>query len=110
MDTFVFKWVKNYIQNERPKEVKNARKDYLVEDFALEANEIGIDEKTDLRDANHLNVKGAIKNTKYLSKYLKKNIDVTNIKHSKKVEDDFEECYKKTENYLQYIQKHNIGH
>ena len=46
----------------------------------------------------------------YLSKYLKKNIDVTNIKHSKKVEDDFEECYKKTENYLQYIQKHNIGH
>lgn len=110
VDTFVFKWVKNYIQNERPKEIKNARKDYLVEDFALKANEIGIDEKTDLRDANHLNVKGAIKNTKYLSKYLKKNVDVTNIKHSKKVEDDFEDCYKKTENYLQYIQKHNIGH
>lgn len=110
LDTFIFKWVKNYIQNERPKKMKTARKDYLVEDFALKANEAGINEKSDQRDAIHLNVKGAIKNTKYLAKYLKKNIDTSNIKHSKKVDEDFENCYKKTENYLEYIQKHNIRH
>ncbi|HBF68788.1 MAG TPA: hypothetical protein DDW20_05735 [Firmicutes bacterium] len=110
VDTFVFEWIKNYIQNERPKEITGARKDYLVEDFALIADEIGIDEKTDLRDPIHLNVKGAIKNTKYLSEYLKTNIDVTSITHSKKVKDDFDDCYKKTENYLQYIQENNIKH
>lgn len=110
VDTFVFKWVQNYIKNERPKEVKGARTDYIVKDFALDADEIGIDEKTDLRDPAHLNVKGAIKNTKYLSKFLKENIDVSKIKHSEKVEEDFENCYKKTEEYLKHILKNNIRH
>ena len=110
VETFIFKWVKDYIQNKRPQEIKTARKDYIVEDFALKADEIGISEKTDLRDANHLNVKGAIKNTKYLSRFLKKHIDVSNLKHSKKVDEDFENCYEKTEEYLKYITKHNIRH
>lgn len=110
VDTFIFKWVQNYIQNERVKEVKGARTDYIVKDFALDADEIGIDENTDLRDAIHLNVKGAIKNTKYLSKFLKENIDVSKIKHSKKVNEDFENCYKKTEKYLKHILKNNIRH
>ncbi len=58
----------------------------------------------------NLKLKGAIKNTKYLSDFLKKHIDVTNLKHSKRVDEDFENCYKKTEEYLQYIMKHNIRH
>lgn len=116
-DTFSFEWVKNYIQDYRVngnselniEKNENARNDYIVEDFALLADDIGIDESTDQRDAGHLNVNGARKFTKYLSSYLLKNVTL-NINHTEDVNKDFTDSAKKTEEYLESILKSGLIH
>lgn len=98
--TNLFEWTKNYIQNVRVKNNPNARTDYIVEDFALDADEIGINEKEDMKDDCHLNVKGARKFTKYLSDFAKKNLDLSNLNHDQETKEKFDEAYKKTEEYI----------
>lgn len=103
LHTGLMEWADKYITAERIKNNPEARNDYIVKDFALDADEIGIDEKTDQRDEGHLNIKGAKKFTKYLANYFKTNFDLSGIKHSKEVTDNFDEAYRKTEEHYDYL-------
>lgn len=73
--------------------------DYWDDDYKFD--EIGLDPKTDQKDAEHLNHRGAKKFTAYFSKYLmNKYFNNKKPSHSEEVKGEFDEAYKE---YLEII-------
>lgn len=73
--------------------------DFWEEENIL-SGKIGLDPKTDQKDAEHLNHRGAKKFTKYFMDYLKENYFTSTITHSEEVTKEFDEAY---EEYLDII-------
>lgn len=88
------------------KTIENRLKDTGFEymNFTKDIEKLNLNPKTDYKDNDHLNHLGALKFTRYFSKYIKDDLKIELKEKTEVSISSFDECYEKTKSYLEGIE------